>query len=138
MDHHSKVYVIRLRPHEDLKKSLLQFVRERQIKAAIILTCVGSLEQLNIRFANRDTGTKKQGYYEILHCGGTLSELTCHLHLTVADSTGTTSGGHLLEGCLIYTTAEIAIAEFPQLEFLRVEDSTYGYAELFVKPKEKA
>jgi predicted DNA-binding protein with PD1-like motif len=132
----AKVYVIRLRPREDLKRSILTFARERQLKAAIILTCVGSLEQLHIRFANQKSGTMRPGHFEILHCGGTLSDSNCHLHLTVADETGITCGGHLLEDCLIYTTAEIAIAELPQLEFLRIEDRTYGYHELVVKTKE--
>jgi uncharacterized protein len=132
----SKVYVIRLGPREDLKRSILTFARERQIRAAIILTCVGSLEQLHIRFANQRSGTMRPGHFEILHCGGTLSGSYCHLHLTVADETGTTLGGHLLDECLVYTTAEIAIAELPQLEFLRIEDSTYGYYELVVKAKD--
>jgi hypothetical protein len=131
----AKVYVIRLKPQEDLKRSILTFARERQIKAAIILTCVGSLQQLHIRFANQKSGTRRDGYFEILHCGGTLSDSYCHLHLAVADETGTTFGGHLLDECLVYTTAEIAIAELSQVEFLRIEDSTYGYRELVVKAK---
>src|SRR5687767_13925819 len=48
----SKVYVFRLRPHEDLKRSVFQFAKDHGIKAGIILTCVGSLEQVNLRFAN--------------------------------------------------------------------------------------
>jgi predicted DNA-binding protein with PD1-like motif len=132
----AKIYVIRLRPQEDLKRSILAFALERKIKAAIILTCIGSLEQFHIRFANQKSGTRQRGHFEILHCGGTISESNCHLHLTVADETGTTFGGHLLEECLIYTTAEIAIAELSQMEFLRIEDPTYGYRELVVKAKE--
>lgn len=46
-----------------------------------------------------------------------------------------TTGGHLLDANLIYTTAEIAIAELPELVFDRVLDSTYGYQELQIATK---
>ena len=130
-----KVFVLRLKPHEDLKRSVLAFAREQGIKAGIILTCVGSVEQFHLRFANQKTGTKKSGHFEILHFGGTLSDSSCHLHLTLADTDGHTIGGHLLDENLIYTTAEIAIAELSELEFERLPDATYGYPELVIHPR---
>ena len=53
--------------------------------------------------------------------------LTCVGSLAVADSTGRTIGGHLLDGCRVYTTAEIVLGELPQLEFRREADATFGY-----------
>ena len=38
-----------------------------------------------------------------------------------------------MDGCRIDTTAEIAIAECTELEFLREVDSTCGYRELVVR-----
>jgi hypothetical protein len=131
----SKVYVFRLKPHEDLKKSILHFANEHKITAGIILTCVGSLEQYNIRFANQDNGSKAQGFYEIVSVTGTFNNTSSHIHISVSDSTGKTIGGHLLDENLIYTTAEIAIAELTDVAFERREDSTYGYKELTVTPK---
>ena len=52
------------------------------------------------------------------------------LHLAVSDSTGRTIGGHLLDGCRVYTTAEIVLGELPQLEFRREADATFAYQEL--------
>jgi len=134
----SKMYAFRLKPHEDLKKSVLQFARDHSIKAGAIVTCVGSLEQFHLRFANQKSGTKKSGHFEIVSCTGTFSDDgTAHLHVSVSDSTGNTIGGHLMDESLIYTTAEIVIAELSDLQFERVPDPTYGYPELRVSPRKQ-
>ena len=46
-----KVYVLRLRPNQDLFRELDQFVRENNLKAAFVMTCVGSLTKATIRMA---------------------------------------------------------------------------------------
>jgi predicted DNA-binding protein with PD1-like motif len=126
-------HVFRLLPHQDLKQGILDFAKASAIKAAGVITCVGSLEQVNLRFANQQQGLLKTGYHEILALNGTFSDSAAHLHLSVADSHGVTTGGHLLEGNLIYTTAEILIIELRDVEFVREVDSTYGYTELKIK-----
>ena len=131
----SIVYVFRLRPHEDLKKSIVQFARDNHIKAGIVITCVGSLEQFNLRFANRQAGTSQKGHFEIVSAVGTFSDTASHIHVSVANGDGEIIGGHLLEENFIYTTAEIAVASLTDLEFDRQPDSTYGYHELLVKEK---
>jgi predicted DNA-binding protein with PD1-like motif len=128
-----KVHVMRLHPHEDLKLSLQKFARENNIKAAIILTCVGSLEQYNLRFANEKILSSRAGHYEIVSLTGTLSMAACHIHLSISDNKGVTTGGHLMEGNKIYTTAEVAIGELPDLIFHRVPDPTYGFHELAIE-----
>jgi uncharacterized protein len=132
-----KTTAIRLKPHQDLKKELIAFAAEEKLKAGCIVTCVGSLEHVNLRFANQPEGKSLKGHFEILSLVGTFSETSAHLHLSVADNTGVTIGGHLLDGNLIYTTAEIVIGELTDLEFKRVVDSTYGHLELQVKREAK-
>lgn len=132
-----KTTAIRLKPHQDLKKELMAFAVKQKIKAGCIVTCVGSLEQTNLRFANQSEGKTAKGHFEILSLVGTFSETSAHFHLSVADSKGATIGGHLLDGNLIYTTAEIVIGELTDLEFVRVIDSTFGYPELQIKRKEE-
>lgn len=129
----SKVHVIRLKPHEDLKISLQKFAVENRIKAGVIVTCVGSLEQYNMRFANQKVGSSRKGHFEIVSLTGTLSESGAHLHISVSDPAGVTTGGHLLDGNLIFTTAEIAIAELTDLVFDRVLDPASGYPELTIR-----
>lgn len=131
----TKTTAIRLASHQDLKKELLKVASNS--KAGFVITCVGSLEQVNIRFANQENGTLLKGHFEILSLVGTFSDSGAHLHISVADSTGRTIGGHLLNDSLIYTTAEIVIGELTDLQFDRIVDSTYGYEELSIKPRPK-
>jgi predicted DNA-binding protein with PD1-like motif len=128
-----KVHVFRLRPHQDLKREIHAFANDNNILAAVVVTCVGSLEQYNLRFANREIPTQCKGHFEIISLSGTLSGTSMHLHIAVSDENGKTIGGHLMDENYIYTTAEIAILEFSDVEFLRETDPTYGYHELVIK-----
>lgn len=78
-------------------------------------------------------GNKKafKGLFEVLSCGGTLSQDGIHVHIAISDGEGRVFGGHLLEGCEIYTTAEVGIMESDIL-FKRVYDPDTGYKELVV------
>lgn len=131
-----QVHVFRLKPHEDLKVAIVEYAKANSITAGIVLTCVGSLEEYHIRFANEKAGKKQWGYFEIVSLTGTFSTTSSHLHISVSDSKGNTTGGHLLDGNHIYTTAEIAIGALPDLTFQREIDPTYGFSELVVKPKQ--
>ena len=121
---------LRLRPDDDLRSSLLAYCAERKVEAAYVLTCVGSLKQAVIRFADAPDGTVLEQPLEILTLSGTLSRYGAHLHIAVADAHGHVSGGHLLEGSLIYTTAEIVLGFVPDTEFRRELDPATGYTEL--------
>lgn len=127
------IETIRLKPGEDLYAALQDFVVREKIEAAFIITCVGSLTEANIRYANQKTPTLISGHFEILSLVGTLSVNGSHLHITVADGEGNCKGGHLTKGSKIYTTAEIVIGVLPDMRYLRELDSTYGYKELVVK-----
>lgn len=116
-----------------MKKSIIRFLQEKNIRAGWVVSCVGSLTNYGLRFANREDGTSGQGYFEIMSLCGTLSVQGCHLHLSIADSTGKVTGGHLLDGCLIYTTAEIVIGCTGQMEFTRLVDGTTPWKELQIK-----
>lgn len=129
------IYAVRLKPGQDLKRELMQLARDQHIKAGCVLTCVGSLQAANLRFANQPEGTPLSGKFEIVSLVGTFSDETMHVHLSIADSTGATLGGHLMEGNLVYTTAELVIGSLPRTEFARETDPTYGYKELVVKKK---
>jgi hypothetical protein len=127
-----KAFAFRLTPKADLKKSILAFAGENNIRAGSIVTCVGSLEQIHIRFANQEHGELQKGFFEIVTLTGTFSNSSCHLHIAVADQGGNTFGGHLLDNNFIYTTAEIVVVNLTDLEFQRELDSTYGFNELSV------
>jgi len=131
----NKVYIFRLNPGEDLRKSIEAFVKEKNIIAGWINTCVGSLTDYTIRFANQQEGNNGSGHFEIVNLTGTVSINGSHLHISISDSTGKTIGGHLLEGCKIYTTAEIVIGSTTGYEFTRKKDGTTEWEELQVNEK---
>jgi predicted DNA-binding protein with PD1-like motif len=129
----SKPIAFRLKPGADLKLSLDSLVKEHSIKAGWMVTCVGSLTAYHMRYANQTNGSKGIGHFEIVSLVGTLSTNGSHLHIAVADSTGKTIGGHLLEGCKVYTTAEIVIASSSEYLFTRKEDGSTPWKELQVE-----
>ncbi|WP_426061366.1 PPC domain-containing DNA-binding protein [Hymenobacter sp. B1770] len=129
-----KTYALRLRSGDDLRQQLTAFVQTNHIRAGALLTCVGSLTVTTLRLANHEGPTVYRGHFEIVSLVGTLSTNGSHLHLAVSDSTGRTIGGHLLDGCVVYTTAEIVLGELPALEFKREADPAFGYRELVVHP----
>ena len=130
-----KAYAIRLKPGDDLKKSIQSFIHGHKFHAAWIVTCAGSLTTYKIRFANQETGSTGLGHFEIVSLGGTLSDNGSHIHISISDSTGKTIGGHLQEGCIVYTTAEIVIQSTDQMVFSRKKDGTTPWEELQVEEK---
>ena len=125
-----KTFAIRLLPGQDLKVELLAFSKRQGLQAACILTCVGSLTKTALRMAGRDFIRTWEEKMEILSLSGTLSAEGAHLHLGIANGDGQAFGGHLVEGCLVYTTAEIVLGELEDVKFLRVVDPATGYKEL--------
>ena len=83
-----------------------------------------------MRLANTDKAFHSEGPFEIISLNGTLSRGGLHLHMAVADANGTTWGGHLLDGNLIYTTCELVLMEIPNVEFVREIDPQTGFLEL--------
>jgi uncharacterized protein len=128
-----KVYALRLMPKQDLRKQLELFASQQKIQAGSILTAVGSLQKVSLRLADQKDSTTFEGKYEIVSLVGTLSPDGVHLHISLSDSTGKTIGGHLVEGCEIYTTAEIVIADAHGLKFTREQDAQTGYKELKIR-----
>lgn len=128
-----KIHAFRLKPGADLRQSIQTYVIEHNIQAGYIITCVGSLTQAHLRYANQPNGTQLKGFFEIVSLVGTVSINGNHLHLSMSDSTGKTIGGHLLEDNLVYTTAEIVIGESKNLVFTREKDRTTPWEELQIK-----
>lgn len=124
------IFALRLKPEQDLRQSLKSFAQERNIKAGFILTAIGSLKQATIRFANQDVSTVLNDKFEILSLNGTVANTGVHLHIAIADKTGKTIGGHLDNGCVIYTTAEIVMGASEEFRFIRTLDEETGYKEL--------
>jgi uncharacterized protein len=132
-------YTFRLKPGDDLFGSIDVFVREKKIEAGCILSGVGSLTHVVLRFANREYHSEYDGHFEIVSITGTVSIHGSHLHISISDGDGKTMGGHLVPGCRIYTTAEIVIAVFDDVVYKReFLENDSGYDELVVYPANKS
>jgi len=129
------IHVLRLKPGQDLREEWEKFTQTAGLRAAYIITCVGSLNHATLRLANQSDGTRFEGKLEIVSLVGTLTPDGPHLHLSVSDNTGKTTGGHLVAGCPVYTTAEIVIGEAQDLLFTREPDELSGYKELKIRPR---
>ena len=127
-----KVHSLRLHPHQDLKEELDNWAIANAVEAACVITCVGSLRKAVLRYADQPDGTELEGKFEIVALTGTLSRHGSHYHIAISDGKGQTLGAHLLEGCRIYTTAEIVLGELPGVRFLRMPDAASGYEELYI------
>ena len=125
-----KIHALRLKPGQDLKVSIQEFAVTHNIRAGWVITAVGSLTQGNLRLANRQSGTLTKGFYEIISLSGTVSVNGSHLHIAISDGDGIMTGGHLMKGCIVFTTAEIILGESTGLIFTREHDGSTEWKEL--------
>ena len=137
-----EIHVIRLRPGQDVRNELDSLCKELRISAGVILTAVGSLQKAKIRLAqNASTNANEiadltEELLEIVSLTGTMNfEHGMHVHVAVADANGEVCGGHLLEGCEVFTTCEIVIGDAKAWEFQRHGDVNTGHRELVTKKK---
>ena len=129
-----ETFTFRLKPDQDLCDEIERFTAQQQLAAGCVLCAVGSLTHASLRLANRSHYTQYTGHFEIVSLTGTVSIHGSHLHISISDGDGLTTGGHLVSGCRIYTTAEIVLAAFPELIYRREACELSGYEELVVYP----
>ncbi|MBR2808724.1 MAG: DNA-binding protein [Erysipelotrichaceae bacterium] len=134
------IHAFRLTRGQDLRKEIERYCEDHKIEAAVVLSSVGCLSRLKVRLAG---GTEYKEYeqdFEIISVNGTLSKDGPHLHISVSglkDDKGNelVIGGHLSEGCIVNTTAEIVLMELEDYSFSREYDKATGYKELVIKRK---
>ncbi|MEN6293575.1 MAG: PPC domain-containing DNA-binding protein [Methanobacterium sp.] len=122
--------ISRLKPQEDLKKGIINISKQNGIKSGIIICIVGSLNSATLRMADGNYKTFA-GPFEIVSAEGTISADGVHIHMAISDAEGRVFGGHLSDGCIINTTAEIGILKSDKT-LIRVFDPETGYKELII------
>lgn len=126
----------RLKPGQFLKEEIEKVAVEKEIKAGVLLSIVGSLENAVLRMAASEPDNqmvkKWDEPFEIVSGTGTISKDGCHIHVSVSNRQGTVIGGHLKDGCEIKYTAEIVIGIFDDVSYTRVFDKETGFDELLV------
>ncbi len=130
-----KAHVFRLKPGQDFMVEITNWAKANHIKAASIVSVVGSFKKITLRYANQPNTTTQEGFFEIVSLVGTFNEDSAHLHASVSNGKGETFGGHLSKGNIIFTTAEVIVAELDDAVFSREHDSESGWDELVVRNK---
>ena len=131
-----RVVPLRFSPGDDLRLALETWMAQQQEQAGCVISGIGSLSVAQLRLAGQQESTTITGDLEILSLAGTLSPDGVHLHVAVADSTGSVIGGHLCAGSLVRTTAELVVGLLPEWRFCRQLDPATGYAELQITAKD--
>ena len=132
-----KAHLVRLKPGQDLVAELKNWAKSNHIRAGSILSAAGSLKKVTLRYANQPKPETREGHFEIVSLSGMLDAESMHLHSSVSLPSGETIGGHLMGENLVYTTIELAIAEYEDVHFTREKDETYGYSELKIQKTPK-
>lgn len=134
-----RAHAFRLAPGSDLRSELTRLTAEHGLRAACILTCVGSLSAARLRMPGAPGEPEAYATFdeplEIVSLTGTLGSDGLHVHIGLSRRDGSCVGGHLVEGCRVHTTAELVIGELPDLDFRRRLDPATGYAELSVETR---
>lgn len=128
-----KQHVFRLRRGDDLLGSIQAYAREHKIEAGYMACCVGCVTRARLRDASGVTLRAIDEPMEIVSVTGTISQNRCHLHISLSKEDLSTIGGHLVEGCMVNTTAEIVLCELDGMRFSKQFDEETGYDELSVQ-----
>jgi hypothetical protein len=123
---------LRLSPGSDLRAALVAEAVARSCNAAFVISAVGSLSVARLRLAGASEPDTLRGDIEILTLAGSVAGNGAHLHMSMADSQGRVVGGHVADGCIVRTTAEVLMVLLPDWSFNREKDPATGFAELVV------
>lgn len=129
------MHSFRLHRGDDLRAALEAYAQTHQLAAAAVVACVGCVSAWRMRCADGVTVHQGRERAEIVSLTGTLSMHGAHLHISLAREDLSVIGGHLMEGCIINTTAEIVLLEVPGVSFTREPDAQTGYRELVIRTK---
>ena len=133
MKHHA----FRLTYGMDLRQGIEEYCRDNDIHSAAIVTVVGCVYRARIRLADGETIEEYDDRYEIVSLTGTISPDGSHMHISLADEDGRVIGGHMCNGCLVNTTAEVVLVSLDEeYRFSREYDDSTGYDELVIRKRQ--
>ncbi len=117
MKHHA----FRLTYGMDLRQGIEDYCRDNDIHSAAIVTVVGCVYRARIRLADGETIEEYDDRYEIVSL----------------DEDGRVIGGHMCNGCLVNTTAEVVLVSLDEeYRFSREYDDSTGYDELVIRKRQ--
>lgn len=133
-----KFHAIRLKPGDDLRVKIAEFVKTENVTGGVIVSSVGSLKKAKFRLAGAQPDHQPvlelEDEFEIVSLNGTVGSGGMHLHISLSDRHGKVIGGHLKDGCTLKTTVELVILADPTQRFVRRPDPETGFDELSIEP----
>lgn len=146
-----KVIVLRLAPGNDILKTIKEVAEKENITAGVVLSGAASLTQSTLRnvrlFPKKFPITDRERIYvekdeplELLNLSGNISrnngEVHVHCHFSVSSGLddGVAFGGHLVDGCIVFSTGEVVIAEITGVSMQRKPDPETKAPELYFEP----
>ena len=124
-----RTHCFRLTRGDDLRAAIAGYAGAQGIAAAAVVACVGCLSRARLRDASGVTVHALDEPFEIVSLTGTVSAERLHLHISLAREDLSVLGGHLLEGCVVNTTAEVVPAGAGRRALfgrVRPRDRVYG------------
>ncbi len=126
----SRVIVGKVEPDEDLINSIIQMIKEHDIKSGLI-NCIGALKKFTIGYFDINSKSYLQktyeDYVELVSCMGNISfkddQPIVHLHISLGTRDYNVIGGHLIQPTVVSITGEVYIFEIDQ-KLIRANDPT--------------
>ncbi len=136
----TEMIVARLDAGEDILFSIKAVAEEYKVTAGTF-NLIGALESMKVGFYDPAKRTYRIQKYkpgwgavramEILSCMGNIAhregEVVVHGHIILKGYQGYTLGGHLLEGCRVYPTAELTLLK-AKGTLKRIQDNAFNLA----------
>jgi uncharacterized protein len=127
----SKELMVRLKPDADLVQAITELARSKGIEAGSF-TAIGALKRARLAYYYQESHEYREmkidAPHEMASCTGNISlkdgEPFVHVHVVLADETGDTKGGHLLEG--IVFAAEVHLHQLRGAKLERKYDEVTG------------
>ncbi len=120
-----------------MKEEIEKRAEEKDIKAGVLLSIVGALENAVLRMAGSESDNQVikewNEPFEIVSGTGTISKEGCHIHVSLSNQKGNVIGGHLKDGCIVKYTAEIVVGIFEDIRYRRIYDKDTGFKELDIE-----
>ena len=118
-----KELIVRLEHDADLVQSITKLARSNGVEAGS-LVAIGALKRARLGYYDQESHRycemKIDTPHEMASCTGNVSlkdgEPFVHVHVVLADETGNTKAGHLLEGIVFAAEVHLHELEGPRLE----------------------
>ena len=119
----NKELIVRLKHDADLVQTMTELVRSKGIEAGSF-TAIGALKRARLGYYDQKNHEYRElkidSPHEMASCIGNVSlkdgEPFIHAHVVLADETGNTKAGHLLEGVVFAAEVHLRQLEGPRLE----------------------